>query len=80
MREHTHWPGVKIPVHVCVTATTQEFSEFDKQGAVLRRAINPIDLDHDGEADEESTSYDEEDDDLDFSGGGAGKHECCLGS
>jgi len=38
---------------------------------VLRRASNPIDFD-DGGAEEEGTSFDEEDDDLDFSGGGSG--------
>ena len=68
-------PGVKSSAHVCYCATTQEFSEFDKQGAVLRRASNPIDFDDDGEAEEEGTSYDEEDDDLDFSGGGSGEFD-----
>lgn len=50
----------------------QEFSEYDKQGALLRQARSPIAFQGD-EGDEGVVDDDYEDeDDLDFSGGGAG--------
>uniref|UniRef100_A0A7S3R0U7 Uncharacterized protein n=1 Tax=Dunaliella tertiolecta TaxID=3047 RepID=A0A7S3R0U7_DUNTE len=50
-----------------------EFAEYDKQGALLRRARNPINFESSADDDEGAgTSYeDDDDDDLDFSGGGS---------
>ncbi|KAF5837592.1 hypothetical protein DUNSADRAFT_4162 [Dunaliella salina] len=50
----------------------REFAEYDKRGALLRQACNPINFESSAEDEEdEGTSYaDDDEDDLDFSGGG----------
>eukprot|EP00967_Tisochrysis_lutea_P103571 scaffold156446_cov22-Tisochrysis_lutea.AAC.1 len=63
------------PIHALV----QEFAEYDKQGALLRRARNPINFESSADDDEGAgTSYeDDDDDDLDFSGGGGWISSLC---
>jgi hypothetical protein len=58
---------------MCQSAHTQEFSEFDKQGALLRQASNPVNFQgDDDEGDEADFEDEDDDDDLDFSGGSSG--------
>lgn len=65
-------------LHYGHASLLQEFSEYDKQGALLRQARNPIEFGGDGgdEAEGAAGYEDDEDDDLDFSGGNAGTCVC----